>query len=154
MITPATAGPFDLGTVVVRVALFVDPRTAQVHAVSDPIPHVYGGALLDIRSVSVKLDRDEFSLNPTNCSHARASAATLLGGGANPVDPAAFSSLAGLGARSRPAAATSSASSRSCSCASSAATRRAKNPKLRAVLVARARRRQHRPRRRRSCRAR
>ena len=31
VITPATAGPFDLGTVVVRVALFVDPRTAQVH---------------------------------------------------------------------------------------------------------------------------
>ncbi len=44
VVTPATAGPFDLGTVVVRVALLVEPRTAQVHAVSDPIPHVYGGA--------------------------------------------------------------------------------------------------------------
>ncbi len=53
VITPATAGPFDLGTVVVRVALFVDPETARVHAVSDPIPHVFGGALLDLRSVSV-----------------------------------------------------------------------------------------------------
>ena len=38
VVTPATAGPFDLGTVVVRVALFVDPETAQIHAVSDPIP--------------------------------------------------------------------------------------------------------------------
>jgi hypothetical protein len=92
VITPATAGPFDLGTVVVRVALFVDPRTAQVHAVSDPIPHVFGGALLDIRSVAVALDRPQFSLNGTNCSP-MAVGGTLRGGGGNPLDPAAFSSL-------------------------------------------------------------
>ncbi len=92
VVTPATAGPFDLGSVVVRVALFVDPRTAQVHAVSDPIPHVFGGALLDIRSVAVTLDRPKFSLNPTNCSP-MAVGGTLRGGGGNPLDPAAFSSL-------------------------------------------------------------
>ena len=86
MITPATAGPFDLGTVVVRVALSLEPRTAQVHAVSDPIPHVYGGATLDVRSVAVRLDRDNFTLNPTNCSKLSFGGA-LLGGGANPVDP-------------------------------------------------------------------
>ncbi len=89
VITPATAGPFDLGTVVVRVALSLEPRTAQVHAVSDPIPHVFGGALLDVRSVAIKLDRDNFSLNPTNCSKL-SFGGSLLGGGANPVDPAAF----------------------------------------------------------------
>ncbi len=93
VITPATAGPFDLGTVVVRVALFVDPATAQVRAVSDPIPHVFGGALLDVRSVAVKLDRPKFALNPTNCS-AMAVAGALRGGGSNPLDPAAFSSFA------------------------------------------------------------
>ncbi|HET8638759.1 MAG TPA: hypothetical protein VFL89_00770, partial [Solirubrobacterales bacterium] len=92
VVTPATAGPFDLGSVVVRVALFVDPRTAQVHAVPDPIPHVYGGALLDIRSISVKLDRPKFTINPTDCSP-MAVGATLRGGGANPLNPAAFSSL-------------------------------------------------------------
>lgn len=91
VITPATAGPFDLGSVVVRVALFVDPTTAQVRAVSDPVPHVFGGALLDIRAVSVKLDRPKFALNPTNCS-AMSVNGTLLGGGSNPLDPAAFSS--------------------------------------------------------------
>ena len=53
VVTPATAGPFDLGTVVVRVALFVDPETAQIHAVSDPIPDVYGGTQLSVRSVDV-----------------------------------------------------------------------------------------------------
>ncbi len=92
VVTPATAGPFDLGSVVVRVALFVDPRTAQVHAVSDPIPHVFGGALLDIRSVDVTLDRPKFSLNGTNCSPL-AVGGTLRGGGGNPLDPGAFSSL-------------------------------------------------------------
>ncbi len=91
IVTPATAGPFDLGTVVVRVALLVDPETAQVHAVSDPIPHVFGGALLDIRSVAVHIDRKQFSLNPTNCSP-MAVGATLRGGGSDPTNPAAFSS--------------------------------------------------------------
>ncbi len=38
IVTPATAGPFDLGTVVVRTALYVDSKTAKITAVSDPIP--------------------------------------------------------------------------------------------------------------------
>jgi hypothetical protein len=91
VVTPATAGPFDLGTVVVRVALRLDPETAQIHAVSDPIPHVFGGALLDIRSIAVHVNRKQFALNPTNCSPT-AVGATLLGGGADPNNPAAFSS--------------------------------------------------------------
>ncbi|HVY78634.1 MAG TPA: hypothetical protein VG898_09030 [Solirubrobacterales bacterium] len=92
VITPATAGPFDLGSVVVRVALFVDPETVRVRPVSDPIPHVFGGALLDLRAISVKLDRPKFSLNPTNCSHFATSGA-LRGGGSNPLDPASFSAF-------------------------------------------------------------
>jgi hypothetical protein len=92
VITPATAGPFDLGTVVVRVALFVDPETAQIRALSDPIPHVFGGALLNIRSVDLKMDRPNFTLNPTSCA-AGAIAGALNGGGAEPLDPATFSSF-------------------------------------------------------------
>jgi hypothetical protein len=91
--TPALAGPFDLGTVVVRVALFIDPETAQVHAVSDPLPDVYGGAKLDIRAIDLNLYRKKFMLNPTNCA-AQATTGALKGGGANPADPAAFSSYA------------------------------------------------------------
>jgi hypothetical protein len=90
VVTPATAGPFDLGTVVVRVALFVDPETAQIHAVSDPIPHVFGGTLLNIRSVDLKMDRPDFTLNPTSCEPF-ATSGTLAGGGADPTNPAAFS---------------------------------------------------------------
>jgi hypothetical protein len=133
VITPATAGPFDLGTVVVRVALSLLPRTAQVHAVSDPIPHVYGGALLDIRSVSVNLDRHDFSLNPTNCSQLGFGGA-LLGGGANPADPGQLV----------PAPISAPFKASGCEKLGFApkiffrlfgATRRAKNPKLRAVVV-------------------
>ncbi|MGN6258215.1 MAG: hypothetical protein ACTHN3_10780 [Solirubrobacterales bacterium] len=92
VVTPATAGPFDLGTVVVRVALFVDPETAQIHAVSDPLPHVFGGSLLDVRSVDLTMNRPNFTLNPTNCE-AMATTGSLIGGGADPNNPAAFSSF-------------------------------------------------------------
>ncbi len=93
VVTPATAGPFDLGTVVVRVALFVDPETAQVRALSDPIPDVFGGTQLSIRSVDVAIDRPNFTLNPTSCEPF-ATAGALNGGGADPTNPAAFSAVA------------------------------------------------------------
>jgi uncharacterized repeat protein (TIGR01451 family) len=67
IVTPAVAGPFDLGTVVVRTALYVDPETAQIHAVSDPIPTILEGIPLDVRSVTLKMARPDFTLNPTNC---------------------------------------------------------------------------------------
>jgi len=92
VITPAVAGPFDLGVVVVRVALFVDPETAQIRAVSDPIPNVFGGTQLSVRSVDLKMDRPNFTLNPTSCE-AFATAGALNGGGANPADPASFSAF-------------------------------------------------------------
>jgi hypothetical protein len=92
VITPATAGPFDLGTAVVRVALFVDPETAQIRALSDPIPHVFGGTLLSVRSVDLKMDRPNFTLNPTSCD-AFATTGALNGGGADPADPATFSAF-------------------------------------------------------------
>jgi hypothetical protein len=66
-IAPVVAGPFDLGVVVVRVAVYIDSHTAQVHAVSDPIPSIVQGIPLDIRSVNFKLDRPGFTFNPTNC---------------------------------------------------------------------------------------
>ncbi len=68
IITPAIAGPFDLGTVVVRTALYVDPFTAQIHAVSDPFPQILDGIPLDIRSVALQMNRPDFTLNPTSCN--------------------------------------------------------------------------------------
>jgi hypothetical protein len=93
VITPAVAGPFDLGTVVVRVALFVDPKTTQVKAVSDVIPDVFGGAKLSLRTIDVDVDRQRFMRNPTDCSPF-ATSGTIKGGGADPTNPATFSSYA------------------------------------------------------------
>lgn len=135
VVTPAVAGPYDLGTVVVRVALFVNPKTAQVNAVSDPIPNVFGGVKLDIRAIDVNVSRGGFMRNPTNCS-AQATSGTLKGGGSNPADPAAFSSYAvnspykasgcnGLGFKPR------------LHTKLFGPTTRAKNPRIRAILEAR-----------------
>lgn len=135
IVTPATAGPFDLGTVVERVAMYVDRRTAQIHAVSDPIPHVFGGAQLDLRSAVVRTTRKQFSINPTNCSPL-ATTGALRGGGSNPLDPAAFSTFP----------VSSPFQVKGCDKLGFkpklflrlfGATRRAKNPKLRAIFVTR-----------------
>ncbi len=91
-ITPAVAGPYDLGTVVVRAALFVNPETTQVRALSDVIPDVFGGVKLDIRSIDVNVDRKKFMRNPTDCG-AKSIAGFLNGGGADPTNPATFSSF-------------------------------------------------------------
>jgi hypothetical protein len=68
VITPAIAGPFDVGVVVVRTALFVNETTAQIRAVSDPLPTILAGIPLDVRSVSLQMSRPNFTLNPTNCN--------------------------------------------------------------------------------------
>jgi hypothetical protein len=70
IITPAVAGPYDLGNVVVRTALRVDPENAQITAVSDQIPHVLDGIPLDIRSILLRLDHPGWGLNPTSCEPA------------------------------------------------------------------------------------
>jgi hypothetical protein len=138
VVTPATAGPFDLGTVVVRVALFVDPETAQVRALSDPVPNVFGGAQLSIRSVDVNIDRKEFTLNPTSCG-SLLSTGILNGGGADPASPAAFTAFpvgtpfqtSACGALDfQPKLFTRLYGGRK-------TARRAQHPKFRAVLVAR-----------------
>jgi hypothetical protein len=68
VVVPALAGPFDLGTVVVRQALYIDSNTAQVTAVSDPFPTILDGIPLRIRRVDVNIDRPSFTLNPTSCA--------------------------------------------------------------------------------------
>ncbi|MGH2627326.1 MAG: hypothetical protein ACRDHY_11820, partial [Anaerolineales bacterium] len=67
-VTPALAGPYDYGVVVVRVALNVDPITAQVKAVSDTVPSIIGGVPIRMRSIQVNIDKPNFTINPTNCS--------------------------------------------------------------------------------------
>jgi hypothetical protein len=68
IVAPATAGPFDLGTVVVRIALRIDQNSGQITAESDEIPHILKGIPLDIRSTKIVMDRDQFTRNGTSCN--------------------------------------------------------------------------------------
>ncbi len=71
---PAVAGPFDFGTVVVRSAIYVNPHTAQITVVSDPLPQMVDTAQADsgvpvaLQKVTVDIDRSGFILNPTSCN--------------------------------------------------------------------------------------
>jgi hypothetical protein len=67
IITPAVAGPYDLGTVVTRVALHVNPATTQITADADPVPSILQGIPLDVRSIDVALDKPSFSRTGTSC---------------------------------------------------------------------------------------
>ena len=75
--SPAVAGPFDLGDVVVRAALEVDPLTAQIEAVSSPIPTILDGIPLDVRSIALEMNRPQFTLNPTDCERTTVTGAAV-----------------------------------------------------------------------------
>jgi hypothetical protein len=77
VITPALSGPYDLGNVVVRVALRIDPTDAHITAVSDPLPQILQGIPLRLRAIRINLDRPEFAINPTNCDPFAIEAAVL-----------------------------------------------------------------------------
>lgn len=88
IVVPALAGPFDLGTVVVRAAVDVDPHTAQVTITSDPLPTMLQGIPLDLREVEMSIDRAAFMFNPTSCAHMSITGSVSSGEG----DTAAVSS--------------------------------------------------------------
>ena len=74
IVTPAIAGPFNLGNVVVRSQIFIDPHTAQV-TISSGLPTIVqgvgrpaSGVPLDLREIYVDVDRHDFEFNPTSCS--------------------------------------------------------------------------------------
>ncbi|HEY4279595.1 MAG TPA: hypothetical protein VGM91_15330, partial [Conexibacter sp.] len=71
IVVPAKAGPFDLGTVIVRAAVFVDNSTTALRIVSDSLPAILQGIPLRLRTVNVAIDRPGFMLNPTDCSAAQ-----------------------------------------------------------------------------------
>lgn len=71
VVIPAVAGPFDLGNVVVRNAVLVNPQTAQVSIKSDPLPTQLHNLPVDVRDVRVVVDRPGFMQAPTNCEEMR-----------------------------------------------------------------------------------
>ena len=127
VVTPAVAGPFDLGAVLVRTALRVDPATAEIHAIPDPIPTILQGIPLHVRSVVLNADRRRFTLNPTSCDP-MSFAGMLFGTSAARAvaDRFQVGGCAGLGFAPK------------LSFSLSGASRRGAYPALRAVLKARA----------------
>jgi hypothetical protein len=73
IVVPTTAGPYTLagnvgvGREVVRASIRVDPHTAQITVLSDPLPSILEGIPLDIRTVHVDVTRGGFIFNPTSC---------------------------------------------------------------------------------------
>jgi hypothetical protein len=73
IVNPAKAGPFDLGKVIVRARIDVDPETAALTITTDTegpykIPTIIDGIPLQIRHVNVNINRPGFTFNATNCS--------------------------------------------------------------------------------------
>ncbi len=81
--TPAESGPFNLGHVVVRSTITIDPSTAAVTVTTPALPQIVSGVPIRLREVHVEVDKPGFMLNPTNCNEQQVSA--TLGGteGAN-----------------------------------------------------------------------
>jgi hypothetical protein len=89
-VTSAKVGPFDLGTVVIRFALDINPITAQVEvsgAQSEAIPHIIKGIVVHVRTIRVYMDRPGFTVNPTNCDPLSITD-SIYGGGADSANPA------------------------------------------------------------------
>jgi hypothetical protein len=68
IVTPVIAGPFDLGTIVTRAQIAVDPTTAQITIATDPLPQIVDGVPTDLRSIASVIDRPGFLFNPTSCA--------------------------------------------------------------------------------------
>jgi hypothetical protein len=78
VVVPANAGPYHLGNVVVRAAIHINPSTAQVTVVSNPLPQMIDGVPLRVKTVNVTVGEGEnFTFNPTNCNQ-QSIAATIV----------------------------------------------------------------------------
>ncbi len=67
VVVPAVAGPFNLGTEVVRAKVDVDPTDAHLTVVSDKFPTMLDGIPLQLQHVNVTVNRPGFVFNPTSC---------------------------------------------------------------------------------------
>ncbi len=67
IVTPVIAGPFNLGTIVTRASIAVNPSTAQITVTTDPLTTIVDGIPTDLRTIDAVIDRPDFMFNPTNC---------------------------------------------------------------------------------------
>ncbi len=98
VVIPAVAGPFNLGDVVVRGSIRIDPNTAQASIVSNPFPTVVDGVAVRVRTVNVEVNRPAFTFNPTDCDSqaVTATVSAAQGGSAAVSSPFAVTGCATL----------------------------------------------------------
>ncbi len=98
IVVPTHAGPFNLGNVVVRATVSVDPSTAALTVTTDPLPQILDGIPLRLRTTNVTIDRPGFIFNPTDCAQLHIVATVSGSQGAQVQDSAPFavSGCAGL----------------------------------------------------------
>ncbi|MGN6372472.1 MAG: hypothetical protein ACTHM1_05720 [Solirubrobacteraceae bacterium] len=68
IVVPVVAGPFNLGTIVVRATIRVDPQTSQLTITTDELPSVLAGVPANLRTIDAVIDRPGFMFNPTSCA--------------------------------------------------------------------------------------
>jgi hypothetical protein len=79
VVVAANAGPYHLGNIVVRAAIHIDPSTAAVTVVSNPLPQMIDGVPLRVQSVNVTVGQQgDFTFNPTSCAQSSVNA-TITG---------------------------------------------------------------------------
>jgi len=98
IVTNAVAGPFNLGNVVVRARIDVNPNTAALTVTSDPFPQILDGIPLRLRTANVTIERPGFIFNPTDCAQLKVEAtiSSAQGAQANVSAPFAVAGCAGL----------------------------------------------------------
>lgn len=79
IVTHAVAGPFNLGLVVVRARIDVDPETSELTVTTDEtgpykVPQIIFGVPLRLKRITVNIDRPSFMFNPTDCRALRVTA--------------------------------------------------------------------------------
>jgi len=80
---PAFVGPFDLGRIVIRAQLLVDPRSARVTVATDPLPRIRTGIPLRVRSFELStIERPGLFTAPTSCGRQEVNAQAVGRAGA------------------------------------------------------------------------
>jgi hypothetical protein len=67
-VIPAKAGPFNLGNVIVRSKITVNPITAQGTVTTASLPQIVDGVPVRLRTVNVTINKPGFIVNPTSCA--------------------------------------------------------------------------------------
>lgn len=124
VVVPAQAGPFDLGNVVTRAGIYIDPETGQATVKADPLRQILKGIPVVYRTIHVDVNRPKFTLNPTGCGEKQTSATVTSIGGAVASPTSRFQAGGCRGLDFEPALSVSL----------SGVTHRGGHPRLRAVL--------------------